>query len=43
MRLSKLFFTSLRDSEHLVGLAHDDHGMGSPTGTTQITADPEPD
>ena len=33
---------ALRDSEHLVGLAHDDHGMGSPAGTAQPEAGPEP-
>jgi hypothetical protein len=41
--LALLPVRALRDSEHLVGLAHDDQGAGSPSGTTQITADPEPD
>jgi MFS family permease len=41
--LALLPVRALRDSEHLVGLAHDDHGTGSPSGARQITADPEPD
>ncbi|HEY8921647.1 MAG TPA: MFS transporter [Candidatus Limnocylindria bacterium] len=34
---------ALRASEHLVGLAHDDHGEGPPAATTEAKADPEPD
>jgi len=34
---------ALRASEHLVGLAHDDHGEGPPAATTEAKANSEPD